>query len=426
MTVTNTIFAVSSGRSPAAIAVLRVTGSGAAVAAQALSGIIPEPRRATLRALRDEQGALLDRALLLWFPGGGSVTGEDLLEIHAHGGRAVVHAIERALARLPATRQAEPGEFTRRALQNGRLDLAQAEGLADLLAAETEAQRRQALLASEGTLSAAVRAWMTRLSDIGAIVEVAIDYDDEAPVGDPLPEVRAAIAHLRRDMEGALARPPIERLRDGVRVVLAGERNVGKSSLFNALLEREAAIASPIAGTTRDVLEASIVRHGVAIALIDTAGLAADTPDPIEAMGIARAQDAIARADILLWLGDAEPPPHASIIALHPRADEREGTDVTEDRLPVSIRWPASVDRVWKAIEDRAADLLPGSEMLFNGRQRASIAAALEEMKRIEGEDLLLVAEHLRLARRALGAVLGIDATEALLDSLFGRFCLGK
>lgn len=421
----DTIFAVSSGRPPSAIAIVRVSGPEAMAAAVELAGAQPDPRRATLRVLRDATGLLLDRALLLAFPGPDSATGEDVLEIHAHGGSAVVTAIEGALSALPGLRRAEPGEFTRRALEKGRIDLAQAEGLADLLAAETEEQRRQAILASEGDLSRAVRAWMERLSSIAAMIEVAIDYDGEEDASDPGHAVMTLVDAVRDEILQALARPPVERLHDGVRVVLAGPRNAGKSSLFNALVGREAAITSPIAGTTRDLVEATVLRGGRAYVLIDTAGLAEMTDDPIEAVGIERATNAIASADVLLWLGDDEPPDHPAAIPIFPRADLPDRSTVTSDRMRVGKGDVAGVDRIWSAIESESIAIVAGGNILFNHRQRTALEHAAAAIASPEG-DLLLLSEQLRLSRQALAETIGIDATEAMLDQLFSRFCLGK
>jgi len=248
-----TIVAVSSGRPPAAIAVIRLSGGDALAAARTIAGTLPEPRQAKVRRLRDGDGATLDRALVLVFPGPQSATGEDLVEFHCHGGRAVVDAVERALLAHPGVRRAEPGEFTRRALIHGRIDLAEAQGLADLLTAETERQRIAAIGAAEGRISAAVRGWMDRLSGLAARIEAMLDFSDEDDVGEEdLNRVHQDIVALVDDMTIVVSAPPVERLRDGLRVVLAGPPNAGKSTLINLLCEREVAIVTPIAGTTRD------------------------------------------------------------------------------------------------------------------------------------------------------------------------------
>ncbi len=421
---TDTIVALSSGRPPAAIGVIRVSGPAAFAAVGALADTLPEPRRAGLRVLRDAEGAILDRALVLCFPGLGSATGEDLAELHCHGGRAVTAAVEAALVGRHGIRAAEPGEFTRRALANGRIDLAEAEGLADLLAAETEAQRRTALLAAEGQLSGRVRGWLATLAGLAARVEAAIDYDDEtetAGAGD----VRAEVVALAAALSMLLTAPPVERLRDGVRVVIAGPPNSGKSTLINALAEREVAIVSPIAGTTRDRIEAAVQRDGVPYLLSDTAGLT-DTADPIEAIGVGLARAAVRAADVLLWLGDDLPPPGA--LWVHARCDLPGRESAPMGAVAVSAVTGFGVGVLWDRVADRAGALLPGVDQLaINARQRALVRQASEALADAAGEtDPLLLAEQLRIAHRVLAAITGADATEAMLDALFSRFCLGK
>ena len=419
----DTIFALSSGRPPAAIAVMRVSGPGALDAARALAGRLPEARRAGLRALRDTEGRLLDRALLLVFPGPESATGEDLVELHLHGGRAVVAAVERALA-AQGLRGAEAGEFTRRALTNGRVDLAQAEGLADLLQAETEAQRVQAIGAAEGAIGAVVGEWTARVLALSAQLEAAIDFADEDDVAVDPHGITDAVARLRDEMVEMLARPPVERLRDGVRVVLAGPPNAGKSTLLNLLSGREAAIVSPVAGTTRDVIEAPVVREGVSYLLSDTAGLVDDTADAIEAIGVERARVAATAADLLLWLGDDPPPTGAIWVWARTDAPGRGDPPAGVDMLTASER-PDSIAALWRLIGERATALLPRADLpALNARQRALVAEAMGEL--VGDGDPLILAEQLRRARVALARVTGADATEAMLDALFGRFCIGK
>lgn len=425
--VASTIFALSSGQPPAAIAIVRISGAGAFQAARALAGSLPSPRHAALRTLRDPRdGRLLDQALVLLFEAPATATGDDLVELHLHGGRAVVRAVTEAIGRLPGLRPALPGEFTRRALANGRIDLAQAEGLGDLLAAETEAQRRAAMASVEGKLSRAIHGWAERVLTLAAHVEAALDFSDEDDVVDD-PLLAPALGALAAEIREVLAAPPVERLRDGVRVVLAGPPNAGKSTLLNALAERDAAIVSPIAGTTRDRIEAPVVRGGIAYLLIDTAGLAEVTDDPVEAIGIARAGEAIAAADLVLWLDDTPPPYPDRSLWLFPRADLRPpSTD--EARLPVSVRDPESISALWQAIAARAAGLVPQEDaMLLNERQRGLCAVALTATESaIDERDLLVVAEHLRVARAALHRITGRADVEAMLDALFARFCIGK
>lgn len=416
-----TIVAVSSGRPPAAIAVIRLSGGDALAAARTIAGTLPEPRQAKVRRLRDGDGATLDRALVLVFPGPQSATGEDLVEFHCHGGRAVVDAVERALLAHPGVRRAEPGEFTRRALIHGRIDLAEAQGLADLLTAETERQRIAAIGAAEGRISAAVRGWMDRLSGLAARIEAMLDFSDEDDVGEEdLNRVHQDIVALVDDMTIVVSAPPVERLRDGLRVVLAGPPNAGKSTLINLLCEREVAIVTPIAGTTRDRIEAPVTRHGIPFVLTDTAGLTV-TEDAVERIGVARAEEAIAGADILLWLDDAPPPREA--IWLLAKADERSGRD---GRLPIARDDAASIETLWGRIVESAVALLPREdELSFDRSQRDAAVAAIAALEG-RADDALVLAEQLRVAAKALATILGVDATEAMLDALFGKFCIGK
>ncbi|MBM3594687.1 MAG: tRNA uridine-5-carboxymethylaminomethyl(34) synthesis GTPase MnmE, partial [Alphaproteobacteria bacterium] len=308
----DTIFALSSGAPPAAIAVVRISGPEAGAALERLAGTRPEPRRAALRTLRGTDGKVLDRALVLWFPGPSSSTGEHLAELHLHGGRAVVAAVERALAGMAKLRRATPGEFTRRAFVNGRIDLAEAEGLGDLLEAETELQRRSALALAGGALSRQVGDWRERLLMLSAQAEGALDFSDEDDVSPLCTAFSGELAVLGGEIAEWLARPRSEALREGFKVVLAGPPNAGKSSLFNAMLNREAAIVSDIAGTTRDVLSRSVAIDGVPFQFLDTAGVRKGASDPIERIGIERARAAFSRADLVLWLGpEREGPPGA-------------------------------------------------------------------------------------------------------------------
>lgn len=423
----DTIYAVSSGAPPAAIAVLRISGPAARDVAGSVGGGLPAPRRATLRRLRDAVGETLDHALVLWFPGPDTATGEDLLELHLHGGRAVIAAVERAVAARRGMRRAAPGEFTRRALLNGRIDLAQAAGLADLLEAETELQRRAAISASEGALSREVGAWLARVSDVRAQVEAAIDYDDEAEVA-AAAGVTGALAVLSADIVRRLAAPTSKRVRQGWRVAIAGPPNTGKSSLFNAMLGYDAAIVAPIAGTTRDLVTARALRGGQLFTLIDSAGLAEVTDDPVEREGIRRSRETIGTVDLVLWTADTPPPFHVRrSLWLHMRCDdgrmESEGSDIA-----VSSQIPETVDALW----DRVAAAFAGEIALVEGyllqdAQVAVLADAGAEVRSASAAiDPLICAEHLRRASERLSALLGVDQTEAMLDALFARFCVGK
>ena len=427
----DTIFAVSSGRPPAAIAVLRLSGAGAFDAATRLAGSLPPPRRAAVRALRDPvDNRLLDRALVLVFAGPATATGDDLVELHLHGGRAVVAGVERALAGLPGLRAAEPGEFTRRALANGRIDLTEAEGLGDLLSAETEAQRQMALANSDGRLRRAVADWTATATRLSAVVEAVLDHADEDDVdagNDVLTGVRAQARELASVIDAVLAVPPVERLRDGIRVVLAGPPNAGKSTLLNALVGREAAIVSPMAGTTRDVIEIPVTRDGVAWLFLDTAGLREDSDDPIERIGIDRATDSMAAADVILWLGDSTAPATGRVIALYPRSDIRDAGQAG-GRIAVSAATGDGIETVWAALTREAASLPPKvDELSLNRRQAHHAGSAAAALGRAAmQDDPLLLAEELRYAVQAFAALTGMRATEAVLDDLFGRFCIGK
>lgn len=421
----DTIYALSSGRPPAAIAVVRVSGPAAFDTIQRLTGPLPPPRRATLRTLRDGDGAVLDHALVLVFPGPATATGEDIAELHLHGGRAVVEAVLQTLATQPGLRAATGGEFTRRALHHGRIDLAQAQGLADLLEAETEGARRAALAATEGVLSRLVGMWLDRLSGIAALVEASLDHADEDDVTeDAITRARAEGRSLREEMEAALSRPSVERLRDGALVVIAGPTNAGKSSLFNAMLGRDAAIVTPIAGTTRDVLEAAVVRDGLPFRLVDTAGLARETEDPVEAIGVARADHLVSHADTVLWLGAPEVTPPRSL-PIHARADIRP--PAPDGSVPVSVMNGDSIEVLWQMLTQRHAASASFDQAHFHERQRASLVTAVSEIETFDrSRDPLIGAEHLRRAHRQLASLLGLDATEAMLDALFSRFCIGK
>jgi tRNA modification GTPase len=421
--VTDTIFALSSGLPPAGIAVVRISGPAAGKALVALAGKVPSPRRATIARLTDPQGGIeLDQALLLWFPGPASVTGEDLAELHLHGGRAIVAAVLAALGCIDGLRPASAGEFTRRAFENGRIDLAEAEGLADLLAAETEGQRQSALALAEGALGRQVMLWQSALLRISALVEAALDFSDEGDVGEG-DAYRQPLVALVEALESMLASPPAERLKDGVRVVLAGPPNSGKSSLFNNLIDRDGAIVSAIAGTTRDRIEAPVIIAGLPLLLIDTAGLRDETNDAIEAIGIARTGEAIAAADILLWLGDADDAPQEALIVA---AKADLGADRTG--LPVSVVTGEGVESLKQAIITRAKTLLPKPGALaLNARHRTILGEVQAELSSARASaDGLITAEYLRLARAKLDRITGKSAVEDMLDTLFGAFCIGK
>ncbi|WP_260926088.1 tRNA uridine-5-carboxymethylaminomethyl(34) synthesis GTPase MnmE [Novosphingobium sp. 9] len=425
---TDTIFALSSGSPPAAIAVVRVSGPQAGTALAALcGGRLPELRRASFRPLRDENGALLDHALVLWFPGPATATGEDLAELHLHGGRAVVRAVEAALAAIPGLRPAEAGEFTRRSFANGRMDLAEAEGLADLLSAETELQRQNAVALAGGALSREVERWRAEVLTLSALVEAALDFADEDDVEGLPPAFAERLAMFHVELSDWLTRPRAEVLKEGFRVVLAGPPNAGKSTLFNALVEDEAAITSPLAGTTRDVLTRAVAIGGVAFVFGDTAGLRDETGDAIEAIGIDRARAELGRADLVLWLGpEGEGPEGSWEIAAQ---IDREGT--SEKRAPrhrLSAATGEGLDSLRRDLVEHARGTLPKpGAVALNARQAKAIGEAVDGLAiALSAHDPLVVAEGLRLARLAFDALTGRAATEDMLDALFGRFCIGK
>ncbi len=430
----DTIFALSSGAPPAAIAVLRISGPAAADALNALAGRLPAPRRAQLATLRDPAtGDLLDRTLVLWLPGPHTATGEDSAELHLHGGRAVVAAVEAVLARMAGLRRAEPGEFTRRAFANGCIDLAEAEGLADLLSAETELQRRAAQAMASGTLSRAVNDWRERLLSLSARLEAALDFSDEDDVGEGetlLPTGFAqGCAGLAADIAQWLARPRAEPLREGFRVVLAGPPNAGKSTLFNALVEAEAAITAPEAGTTRDVLTRSVALDGVPFTFADTAGLREEGAGHIERIGIERALAEAAQADLVLWLGpEGQGPSGMALWEIEAQADRADAPRKGSPRHRLSARTGEGLATLRESLiaQARAALPRPGDAAL-NARQHRLLSDVAEALAQAPGQpDPLLAAEHLRLARRALDALVGRSGTEDMLDALFGRFCIGK
>lgn len=424
----NTIFALSSGSPPAAIAVIRISGPDAGATLRMLAGALPAPRQASLRRLRDANGDPLDDALVLWFPGPRSATGEDCAEIHLHGGRAVVAAVENALARLPGMRKAEPGEFTRRSFANGRIDLAEAEGLADLLSAETELQRRAALAMAEGALSRLVEQWRVQVLALSATVEAELDFSDEDDVS-ALPASFALQCQQLGDGIGEwLARPRAEPLREGFRVVLAGPPNAGKSTLFNALVEKEAAITAAEPGTTRDVLSQSVALSGIPFTFVDTAGLRDEGAGEIERIGIARAQAETRRADLVLWLGPEECGPQGSPLWEIEAQCDRGVAAKAAPHHRLSARTGAGMDRLRDSLVEHAKATLPRpGEAALNARQHGLLSECAGALGNAAlQEDPLLAAEELRLARSALDRLLGNTGVEDMLDALFGRFCIGK
>jgi tRNA modification GTPase len=424
-----TIFARSTGALPSAIAIVRISGRASADALTSLTGkVLPRPRTAVVRKLSHPVNAApLDTAMVLWFPGPDTATGEDLVELHLHGGRAVVAGVEQALSELPGLEPAEPGAFTRRAFENGRLDLTQVEGLADLLAAETQRQRAAALILAEGGLRREVERWQTRLLQLAARAEALIDFADEGDVSAVDAGLQNDCIALAADLKAALANPPAERLRDGVRIGIAGPPNAGKSTLLNALVGRDAAIASPIAGTTRDVIETPVNLGGVPVIFVDMAGLRSNTDDAVEAIGILRAQAAIARSDILLWLGDPlQAPEGQHVIRIGTKSDL--GIVPSQVDINVSAVTSDNLHALTAEIVQRASSLLPtAGSLALTSAQTKHVDEARRALDCAGHQfDDVLLAEHLRTAMRALDRITGAADTEAMLDNLFGRFCIGK
>ncbi len=430
MAVDDTIFALSSGNPPAGIAVIRISGPRASSVLQSLGGRIPQPRRASVMQLRDPaDGSLLDETLVLFLPGPRNATGEDCAELHLHGGRALVARVQEVLASLDGVRRAEAGEFTLRAFRNGRIDLAEAEGLADLLSAETELQLRNAQALSGGALSRRVGEWRDEVLSLSARIETLIDFSDEDDADAIELDMARECAVLAERLGEWLRSPRAEVLREGFRVAIGGPPNAGKSSLFNALIEDEAAIATPIAGTTRDALHRPIALGGIPFLFVDTAGLRDRTDDTIEAIGIERAGAELARADLVLWLGaEGQGPENGWQIAT--KIDLRaspEGQMASAD-FAVSAATGEGIDGLRRALIARAAEAMPKpGQIAINERQASLIEQARDNL--VEAghlSDPLLIAECLRRVRSSFDRLLGNTGTEDMLDALFGRFCIGK
>jgi tRNA modification GTPase len=430
-----TIFALSSGRAPSAIAIVRMSGPEAATALIELVGKVPPPRVATRALLRDAHGRPVDDSVVLWFPAPASATGEDVAEFHVHGGRAVLAALFAALSGLENVRAAEPGEFTRRAFENGKLDLTEAEGLDDLIHADTDRQRRQALRQLNGLLGDRARDWRERIIGASALIEAGIDFSDEGDVSAELiAPARAKIESLLAEIEEVLAaQGKAERLRDGLVVAIAGPPNVGKSTLINQLARREVAIVSPYAGTTRDIIEVQLDLDGYPVTVIDTAGIR-ETDDPVEQEGVRRARARAAEADLVLWLFDS---------AAAVRPDEtatplwRVRNKIDLGAVGYSADFEISADRgdsipaLISALVGFAQDFFGADEggLITRERQRQLLRQTAISLHRSilmfeEGEEL--AAEDLRAAAYALGRLLGRVDVEDILDVIFREFCIGK
>jgi tRNA modification GTPase len=432
MAAQDTIFAVGTGAGRAAIAVIRISGPGAGDALKALAGRIPGPRRATFAILRDPAtGDMLDRGVALFFPAPASSTGEDYAELQLHGGRAVVEGTLAALQQLPGLRPAEAGEFARRGFANGKLDLSQAEALADLIDAQTEAQRRQALRVAGGALRQRVECWRAALVEALALLEAELDFSDEADVGAFSPErLLALLSPLAEEMQAALRLAPAsERMRDGFVVMILGRPNVGKSTVINAMVRRDLAIVSEIPGTTRDMIEVHLDIGGLPVTLIDTAGLR-EAADEIEKIGVDRTLARIESADLALWLSDSgEAPPHEDIETIRV-ATKTDLRPAPAGAIGICALSGEGLDMLAAAIEARArARLGDGAEALIvRERHRLALEKAAESVEAVMGRaaPLELQAEELRRAADALGRIVGAVDVEDVLDAVFSRFCIGK
>jgi tRNA modification GTPase len=457
----DTIYALSSGRPPAAIAVVRISGPRAGDALKALTGRVPEPRKAALARVRDPaSGEAIDQVLALWFPGPNSETGEDTAELQLHGGRAVIAAALDALGRIDGLRMAEPGEFTRRAFENGRLDLTAVEGLADLIGAETEAQRRQAYRQLTGLLGDRAETWRRRLIEALALVEARIDFVDEADVPEDLLGPALNIARgLRDEIADAVAGSARgERLRDGLVVAITGPPNAGKSTLLNRIARREAAIVSPFPGTTRDVVEVHLDLGGYPVTLLDTAGIR-DSDDPVEQEGVRRARARAAEADLVLWVVDASSedgssgsssgvaiqPDHAlpaagQVWLIRNKADKagkniRNELKTNNKRSQIifvlSALTGGGIEALIQGLAQQASDAFGGeSGLISRERHRKALNEARDALNRAVEERRQgredIVAEELRLAAAILGRLTGRVDVEDVLDVIFRDFCIGK
>ncbi|WP_299600776.1 tRNA uridine-5-carboxymethylaminomethyl(34) synthesis GTPase MnmE [uncultured Tateyamaria sp.] len=426
----DTIFALATAQGRAGVAVIRISGPEAKSCAEQLCGSLPGARQAVVRILRDDVGETLDQALILVFDTPASFTGEDVVEFHLHGSIAIISAVLRELGKCNA-RMAEPGEFTRRALENNKMDLAQVEGLGDLIEAETEAQRQQALRTVSGELGQRIETWRSQLIRAAALIEVTIDFADEEVPVDVTPEVQSLLSAVEKDISNQLnGFSAAERIRTGFEVAIVGAPNAGKSTLLNALARRDAAITSEVAGTTRDIIEVRMDLGGLPVTLLDTAGLR-DSGDEIEAEGIARAISRASAAQLRIFL--AEPGEHLSVpvskgdIVLAPKADQRN-----DDVPAISGLTGHGVDELVSSVTATLSERARNAGLLTHERHRAAMTKALSTLSSASAlvgvgpEHYDIAAEEMRVAIRSLEAVVGRVDVENLLDEIFSSFCLGK
>ncbi len=427
----DTIFALATAPGKAGVAVVRVSGSLVGQVGAALFGDLPTPRYAALRVLKDAQGRRLDQALVLYFPEKNSFTGEEVLELHLHGSVAVVNAIIRELSDMTGLRLAEAGEFTRRALENGCLNLSQVEGLADLIDAETEAQRRQAFRVLSGDLGVLADGWRTDLIRAAALIEATIDFADEEVPVDVTPEVSQLLGNVKSQLDLEISGvDTAERIRTGFEVAILGAPNVGKSTLLNALAGRDAAITSEYAGTTRDVIEVRMDLGGLPVTLLDTAGLR-ETEDHIESIGIERARSRAEAADLRILLIEANQKPdfqiHKGDIVVAAKADQLDNaSDAVSGKTGQGVA--QLIDRISQELAERSAQ----SGVATRERHRVAMLRASEALN--AANDVLqsgpeyydIGAEELRTAIRSLDSLVGRVDVENLLDEIFSSFCIGK
>ncbi len=438
MTVLPTIYALSSGQGRAGIAVVRVSGTQAAKVLENLAGAITPPRIASVRKLTSHDGFIIDQAMVLWLPKPHTVTGEDVVEFHLHGSPAILDVLFKEFALIPGVRPAEAGEFTKRAFENGKLDLVEVEGLADVLSANGEAQRRLAMRQFLGEASAVYEKWRSDIIAALALFEASIDFVEEEDVASQARAMaKPAIERLIGELERALVLSAQNTLvRNGLKVVIAGAPNVGKSSLLNALVDRDAAIVSPIAGTTRDIVEAQVNFAGVGITLADTAGMRANVNDEIEKVGIERAKAAALAADILVWVTSPDivetvgPERRADVIVGN-KADLHSIRERNDDVIFVSTKTGLGLNRLRDVLNSLIQARLSGVENAVIVRQRHILAVQetirlLNESVEETHQPLELVTEDLRKAARALSSITGHVDVEDLLGKIFSEFCIGK
>lgn len=438
----DTIFALASGYGRAAIQILRLSGPKTREIIQSGAEQLPAPRSAKLVTLKNQAGDIVDRGLLLWFPGPHSFTGEDCAEFQLHGGAAITDAVFLWLQGFDGCRLAAAGEFTRRAIQNGKMSLVEAEGLIDLIDAETDFQRRQALDQTFGGLSSHVKQWRSQLLDALMLTEALIDFSDEADVNPTIfGQIQSRLSILQKELEAAIQKATRgEQIREGFRVLLAGAPNAGKSTLLNALAERDVAIVSAIPGTTRDVIEVKLDLKGYPVIILDTAGVH-ETLDIIEQEGIRRTLREAHRADLILWLEpvqnglsalpDEFEPFHDKVIRVGTKVDQ---SDILPGSLSVSALNGSGIDTLLDEILRRFTDgsetIMPKNAILTRSRHRNEVETALESIRDayagMSSKNVEFIAEHIRLALKAVGRITHSIGSEEVLDRLFAGFCIGK